>query len=342
MKLKIVEDITDLEQAKNTSLLSGLLSSVCSSVEERAIAAVSSHRVLGASYSASLVQTKSWKVFSVLLIILNVGWFFFAADVSMKNALLTYDGHATHFLLDWIPRVDSVFLGFFLLEFLVKILAIFSSREFMHFELRYLFVDAVVLIVGGVEIVLSLFDISSSIIRNLRLLKIARLTELFHDLKRVRFFAKMTRMIWALAYSGEDLFWGSAFLSMIASFFALLFSQFVMEYVSEATADDEVVDELRPYFSTIPRSILTCLMCVTGGLSWWEVVRHFLEISWFLAWLFLLFIFTMFVAVLNVVTAIFVTDAVGRADADRDVAVSSSGREKRCHQSRTHFRLPGN
>ena len=103
-KLKIVEDITDLEHAKNTSLLSGLLSSVCSSVEERAIAVVSSHRVLGASYSASLVQTKSWKVFFVLLIILNVGWFFCAADVSMKNALLTYDGHATHFLLDWIPR----------------------------------------------------------------------------------------------------------------------------------------------------------------------------------------------------------------------------------------------
>ena len=172
----------------------------------------------------------------------------------------------------------------------------FSSREFMLRDLRYLFVDAVVLIVGGVEIVLSLFGVSSSIIRNLRLLKIARLTKLFYALKRVRFFTKMTRMISALVYSGEDLFWGSAFLSMIASFFALLFSQFVMEYVSEATADDEVVDELRPYFSTMPRSILTCLMCVTGGLSWWEVERHFLEISWFLAWLFLLFIFTMFVA----------------------------------------------
>ena len=75
-------------------------------------------------------------------------------------------------------------------------------------------------------------------------------------------------------------------------------------------------------FSSIPRSILTSLMCVTGGLSWWEVERHFLEVSYFLAVMFVASIFIMFFAVLNVFTSIFVLDAVGRADADPDVALT--------------------
>ena len=126
----------------------------------------------------------------------------------------------------------------------------------------------------------------------------------------------------ACVHSAEDLFWGSMLLFVVSAIFALFFVQFVTEYVAEATAHDEVVDQLRPYFSSIPRSILTSLMCVLGGVSWWEVEQHFLEISWFLSGLFMIFIFTMLVAVLNVVTGVFVTEAVGRADADRDVAAA--------------------
>ena len=99
-------------------------------------------------------------------------------------------------------------------------------------------------------------------------------------------------------------------------------------YAAQAAVQDEVVDQLRPYFSSVPRSILTSLMCVTGGVSWWEVEQYFLEISWILAGFFLLFIFVMLVAVLNVVTGVFVTDAVGRADADRDVAAALRAAER--------------
>lgn len=72
----------------------------------------------------------------------------------------------------------------------------------------------------------------------------------------------------------------------------------------------------------MPRAILTCVMCVTGGVSWWEVIRPFIEISWFLALVFVLFIFIMVVAALNVVTGIFVTDAMTKAETDRDMATA--------------------
>ena len=211
---------------------------------------------------------------------------------------------------------------FFILELVVVILAMKGSRSLVRRDFIYLFVDAVVVFFGVLEVVFTLCGITSSFLKNFRLLKLMRLGELPHTLKNANFCGKLTRMISALTHSVENLFWGCVLLLMIASGFAMLFLSLLTEYVSEATADDEVVEQLRPFFSSIPRSILTSLMCVTGGLSWWEVERHFLEVSYFLAVMFVASIFIMFFAVLNVFTSIFVLDAVGRADADPDVALT--------------------
>lgn len=319
LKVKMIEHMSELEQSQSQhdSLCGGVLCWV----EAVASAAVGHHLVSGSSWTVWLVQTTPWQAFFVLLTILNIGWVFYITDVSMQNALLTYDGQATSSTSGWVV-VDGTFLLLFILELVVRTLAASASSELMHSDLLYLLVDASVVFVSALHVVFTLCGITSGFIANLRLLKTVRLYGLCHALKHVRLFAKLTRMISALAHSGEDLFWGSLLLSVISSVFSTFFLQLLTDYVTEATAHDDVVEQLRPYFSSMSSSILTSVMCVTGGVSWWEVEQHFLEVSWFLGGLLVVFVLVMFVAVLNVVTGIFVTDSVQRADADRDVAIA--------------------
>ena len=319
MQLQMIQYI---EESNRPTLCGAAISAVYSWAESAATVTASDHRVLGAKWAAWLVQTRVWDLFFILLIILNVVWFSFVADASMQEALQTYDGHTTDEISSWVVVVDGVFLLLFVIELVVRILAVSASGEMMHRDLRYFLVDRFIVLVSALEIVFTHGSKTSSFIRNLRLLKLVRFCELQHHLKHIGFFGKFVRIMSACVHSAEDLFWGSMLLFVGSATFAVLFLQFVTECVAEATAHDEVVDQLRPYFSSIRRSILTSLMCVLGGVSWWEVEQHFLEISWFLSGLFMIFIFTMLVAVLNVVTGVFVTEAVGRADADREVAAA--------------------
>ena len=139
---------------------------------------------------------------------LNKGWFSFAADSSMKSALETYDAHAADAHTDWFLLVDWVFLLFFILELVVVILAMSGSRSLVRRDFIYLFVDAVVVFVGVLEVVFTLCGITSSFLKNFRLLKLVRLGDLPHTLKNANFCGKLTRMISALTHSVENLFWG--------------------------------------------------------------------------------------------------------------------------------------
>ena len=69
-------------------------------------------------------------------------------------------------------------------------------------------------------------------------------------------------------------------------------------------------------------------MSVTGGLNWWEVQELLLEISVHYALAFCLFILVTYLAVMNVITGIFVTDAVEMARMDADIKVQQATEER--------------
>merc|ERR1712136_348876 len=58
--------------------------------------------------------------------------------------------------------------------------------------------------------------------------------------------------------------------------------------------------------------------CITGGVNWWEVQRLLLDISVAYALLFILFVLVTVLAAMNVITGIFVNDAVEMASLDSD------------------------
>lgn len=65
--------------------------------------------------------------------------------------------------------------------------------------------------------------------------------------------------------------------------------------------------------------MLTLLMCITGGLDWWDLQNLFLEIDPMLGFLFVVYISLMVLALLNIITGIFVNDALEQSRLDRDL-----------------------
>eukprot|EP00450_Noctiluca_scintillans_P031594 CAMPEP_0194552494 /NCGR_PEP_ID=MMETSP0253-20130528/96756_1 /TAXON_ID=2966 /ORGANISM="Noctiluca scintillans" /LENGTH=301 /DNA_ID=CAMNT_0039399965 /DNA_START=39 /DNA_END=945 /DNA_ORIENTATION=- len=88
-----------------------------------------------------------------------------------------------------------------------------------------------------------------------------------------------------------------------------------------AAMDDTSVGPLRVWFSSMPQTVLTLFMSVTGGVSWWEVISPLLEVHAVYGILYVCFISMMVLAALNIITGIFVNDALELTKADHDVMV---------------------
>lgn len=112
--------------------------------------------------------------------------------------------------------------------------------------------------------------------------------------------------------------------------FAVVFLQAVTLHLETAPPDDPNFEGMNTYFHSLPMALLTLFMTITGGISWWDVVKLFLDVSLVYVVLYALFVVIMLLAVMNIITGIFVSDAVERVSMDRDM-VSEAETERNAH-----------
>merc|ERR1719284_2065692 len=130
-------------------------------------------------------------------------------------------------------------------------------------------------------------------------------------------------MILAIIQSTGPLLIVGLILLMLMFLFAVIFLHGVAGYIQHANSSDPYVDSMQEYFSSMPMTLLTLFMSITGGVSWWDVQRLLLEVHVVYGILFVCFISIMLLAVLNIITGIFVTDAVEMAASDHDVMMQA-------------------
>lgn len=93
----------------------------------------------------------------------------------------------------------------------------------------------------------------------------------------------------------------------------------VSQYIAQAGLDDIYVGRMETFFGSLPMTMLTLFMCVAGGVDWWEVCSLLLEISPLYACIFIFFVAITVLAVLNVINAMFVNDAMATTRMDMDL-----------------------
>merc|ERR1712107_232081 len=111
-------------------------------------------------------------------------------------------------------------------------------------------------------------------------------------------------------HSVTSLMWAMVLLIIIIFLFSVIFVTGAESYVRAAHADDLLVGEIRDIFVSMPHSLLALFQIVTGGENWAHMEYVLRSMSVIYSFMLLLYVCLMLLAMMNIVTGIFVNDAI--------------------------------
>lgn len=269
------------------------------------------------NFAQRLVRSISFKCCSALLIVANAIFIGFTVDQDVRAAIRGYQEGNTNELAEQQRTTSAVNLCFTVavcLEQLLKILAL-QCAFFVGPHWRWNVFDFVVALSTIVEFVGQNGEMHLSFIRLVRLLRMLRTVRV---VRRVKAFRKMRLMLLAMLDSIQALVWAITLLLFVMFLFAVLFLQAATQHFMDAAPGDYNATVFSTFFSSLPMTLLTLWMIVTGGINWWQLEEVWLNVAPGYALLFILYEALMVLALLNIVTGIFVNDSIEVAHNDQD------------------------
>jgi len=154
----------------------------------------------------------------------------------------------------------------------------------------------------------------------MRMLRIARLMRITRLIRVVRFLEELRTLFSSIFTSMRSLLWSLLLLFMVLYCAGILFCQLVTDVLKENLIPQKERESLEYWFGSFERTLLTMMETVLGGVSWDDVVNPLLiSVGPITAMTFCFFVAFTMLAVLNVVTGIFVEQAMNVAAHDKDM-----------------------
>ena len=177
--------------------------------------------------------------------------------------------------------------------------------------------DTLLVVASLVDTFSSTSGVTLSYVRVLRVMRLTKTLRVIRLLRFASFVRHLRLMLIAIMECAVPLLWAVVLLFFLMFVFSVIFMQGVTNFIREAGPNDVIVERLLVYFNGLTMTLLTLFMSISGGVSWGEVVQLLLEISDLFGVLFVLYVATMVLALLNIVTGIFVNEAVAMAQMDQ-------------------------
>merc|ERR1712136_295705 len=234
-----------------------------------------------------------------------------------RHALEEYDQQQDLDQSAWISPVEMSFGIFFFVELLMRLIAL-QDRFFFGDEWRWNVFDTVLVLSNVAELSLS-FMASAGHARVLRASKVVRSARMLRIMRFNSVFRKLRIVILTIFNCATMLMWAILSLALVVYIVAMIFLHGVALYISEASAVNPNIDDMRTFFGSLPLTMLTLFMSVAGGIDWWVVITLLQEVSEVYACVFILYVVISQLAVLNVISAIFVGDAMETTRMDNDL-----------------------
>mmetsp|Transcript_53120 Transcript_53120/g.116307 ORF Transcript_53120/g.116307 Transcript_53120/m.116307 type:complete len:668 (-) Transcript_53120:68-2071(-) len=253
------------------------------------------------------VESNLFDFVSGLLIIANaVSIGMQTADMARNNLLIASDGYHI---------VEVVFCALFSIELLVRVYAyggmLFDIRTTPG---RWAVFDLLVVGFQLGELMLdSLITLQNTSF--MRLLRILRLVRVLRVVRIIRLLGELRTIVASIMNSMRALFWTLVLLFLGIYIIGIYFTQLVLDWkitkVDPLTEDEE---PLIKYFGELSRSILSLYQAMSGGVDWDSLCNPLIEyISPMQGFVFALYIAFTVLALMNVVTGVFVEGSLRRA-----------------------------
>jgi len=268
-------------------------------------------RVLQASRFRWFTESYLFNVVVTFLIVSNAILAGIVADFELKSCMA--DARCDWIVNDVLVGLEALMTTAFCLELVLRFFVL-RVEFFTSSDWKFNVFDMVLVFLSLVDFVFNIYNLSFG--RILRLLKI--ITTL-RSLRHLRATIKLQTMVLAILHSLSSLVWASVLLISVTFLFACILAQGITEHL-RGGSDDATVDFISVHLGSLSMVMLTLWMCVTGGISWWELERVFLDIGLLMGLLLVIYVCFMSLTLLNIVTGIFVSDAIGTANLDRELA----------------------
>lgn len=116
-----------------------------------------------------------------------------------------------------------------------------------------------------------------------------------------RFVIALRTLVRSIMHTLKALIWAMLLLTLIVYVFAVLFTQIVDGAEKDLGVDAPEMANSTRYFGSLPQTMLSLFMSITGGVSWEAVIEPLTFISPVWSLVFLFYISFIYFAVLNVV-----------------------------------------
>jgi len=270
-----------------------------------------------------MVASRYFESFIALMIIMNSIFIGQQVSYSMDRSRDVYENNIGGQVSDIsVPTAAVVmeicFNVIFIAELLLRVIAS-GIRFVIGPEWKWNVFDMTLVLLSVVEMVILSFNDSVTLLRAVRLLRIARTIRMLRLFRFATFCHNLRLMSLAIVKSAVPLTGAVITLMIMIFMFSVVFVQAASDYIRDANSDDSHVPVLLEHFSSIPMAVLSLFMSISGGVDWWLLAHALLQISVHYCLLFVVFELVSVLAVLNIITGIFVNDALEMARMDRDM-----------------------
>jgi len=211
--------------------------------------------------------------------------------------------------------VNQAFACIFVTELSLRLIA-HKLRFFTGEDWRWNVFDAMLGCTSAIDVLLERgVNLSASrifrVFRMARVLRIIRVVESFHELRE---------MLCSILGSLKSLCWAITLLGIIMYLFAVVFMQGAIACVEHNGARPE---EFAAYFGSVPSTMYSLLLAITGGRDWGDMAVPFDRYSKWFRLYFTIYILLVVVGVLNILTGIFVSRAAQVSARDKDLILQA-------------------
>jgi len=175
-----------------------------------------------------------------------------------------------------------------------------------------------------------------SFMRSVRIVKVSRILRI---VRVIRIFRDLRCMLFSILGSINSLFWCLVLIFFVLLVFALLFVQLVTEHViDEVNAGGQERMNIELLFGSVQQTMATLYMATTGGMDWREAYEMLDAmgpgVGTVCSATFIFYVAFFNFAVFNVLTGIFVDNAMKVSEADREAMMSEQVKRERTEAER--------
>jgi len=229
--------------------------------------------------------------------------------------------------------LDFTFTGFFCIELIMRLVA-HGLAYFVGVEWRWNLFELALVITSLLQVCIEAQGKSGTDLSFARLLRLAHSARTLRILRMFQFFTSLRKMVLSILNCFQALFWLIVLICMLLYSFAVGFMQINVMQLRDWQHDEICLDGIRTGYQSIEASMLTLFMSITGGIDWREAMSSLSCVSRFAGVVFLGFIGFFIFGVLNVVTGVFVDNALVIAQLDRNFVVQEELQKNRLETNR--------